>query len=144
MAVIDPDFTLHLSSAEIKKDALEALKNAIGAAAVPGVNDYAKGFAIEAACAIFQNLEKAMAGGAKEPVACENLANAAANAGIAYACAVQGGAPVDKAKTIEELISAATDKTVLVKLAEDCGLAGNTEYDTQVNLVAECKKVAAL
>lgn len=144
MAVIDPDVTSYLSAAQIKQGALEALKNAIAAAAVPEVNDYAQGYAREAASAVFQNLETAMKGAAKEPVACENLANAATNAGIAYACAVQAGAQLDEAATIKELISSAPDKTVLLDLARECGLSGSTEYNTQTNLLAECKKMADL
>lgn len=144
MAVVDPDFTADLTAAEIKAGALATLKNAIGALVVPEVNDYAKGYGREAACAVFANLETAMKGAATEPVACENLANAAANGGIAYACAVQGGPQLDEAKTIEELISSATDKVALLELAEDAGLTSNTEYNTLQKLLAECKKMAAL
>lgn len=144
MAVIDPDVTAGLTASEIKQGGLEALKNAIAAAVVPDVNDYAQGFAREAAAAVFQNLEVAMEGAATQPVACENMANAAANAGIAYACAVQGAVQPDEGVTIKELISSASDKTVLLDLAHDCGLTGSTEYNTEMNLIAECEKMANL
>ena len=144
MAVIDADYTDGLSGAEFKKGALQALKNAIAALVVPEVNDYAKGYARDAARIVFEDLAKVIADPAKDPVACENLLNAATLAGMAYACAVQDGAPVDDAKTVEELISGAADKTALVELAVDFGLGDKTEFNMIKNVSEECKKVAAL
>ena len=144
MAVIDADFTDGLTGADFKKGALQALKNAIGALVVPEINDYAKGYARDAARIVFEDLEKVVADPAKDPVACENLLNAATLAGMGYACAVQDGAPLDEAKTIEELISGAADQTALVELAVNCGLSDKTEYNMIQKVSAECKKVAAL
>lgn len=93
---------------------------------------------------VFEDLAKVVADPSKDPVACENLLNAAALAGMGYACAVQDGAPVDEAKTIKELISGAADTTALVELAVDCGLGDKTEYNMIQNVSEECNKVAAL
>lgn len=144
MAVIDADYTDGLSAADFKKGAAVTLKNAIGALAAPEVNDYATGYAREAAKTVFEDLAKVLADPSKEPVACENLLNAATLAGIGYACAVQGGAPLDEAKTVDELIASAADQAALVGLAMDCGLQDNTDYNMIQKLSAECKKVAAL
>lgn len=143
MAVIDPELMMQLTAAEIKAGGLEVLKNAIGSAVV-GANVFSIGYAREAAHMVFENLEKAMAGGAVEPVACEALANAAANAGMAYACAAYNAAPLADDASIESLISSATDKSWLIDLAKDCGLGGADDNATLKNLVAECKKMAAL
>lgn len=144
MAVIDADYTDGLSAAAFKKGGLEALKNAIAALVVPEINDYAKGYARDAARIVFEDLAKVVADPAKDPVACENLLNAATLAGMGYACAVQDGAPVEEAKTVEQLISSAADTTALVELAVECGLTDKTEYNMVQNVSAECKKVAAL
>lgn len=144
MAVIDADYTDALSADDFKKGAMQALKNAIAALVTPEINDYAKGYARDAARIIFEDLAKVVADPSKDPVACENLLNAAALAGMGYACAVQDGAPVDEAKTIKELISGAADTTALVELAVDCGLGDKTEYNMIQNVSEECNKVAAL
>lgn len=144
MAVIDPARMTQLSATQIKQGGLQVLKNAIGSAVAANTNVFSIGYARDAARNVFVNLEKAMAGVAKEPVACEALANAAANAGMAYSCAAYDAPPLDADTSIEALISSAADKSWLVDLAKDCGLGGANDDASLKNLVAECKRVAAL
>lgn len=144
MAVIDPERMSQLTPAAIKRGGLQVLKNAIGSAVAANTNVFSIGYARDAARSVFQNLEKAMTDAAKEPVACEALANAAASAGMAYACAAYEAPPLDDDTSLEAVISAATDKSWLVDLAKDCGLDGDNDVAVLKKLVAECNKMAAL
>lgn len=136
MSVIDPDLTDYADAAIIKAEGLAALKNAVAAVAAPAKLEYCQGFALDAAKMIMENLEKALAGGTVAPDACDKVANAATLAGMAYACATIAEAPLDAAKTIEELV--ADDKAAADDMAAKCGLADAAA------LVAEYNKLAAL
>ena len=144
IAVIDSDFSQDAPVELVKRSGLTVLAQAVRAALNPGATQYIIGFARDAVRDVFENLPKAV----REPIdrkARENMANAAALAGMAYSNAAStlepnaGYYPSEAEKT--------ADRETLAKLADlarHTGLSNGEDEEAARALIAKCEEMQAL
>jgi acetaldehyde dehydrogenase/alcohol dehydrogenase len=90
MAIVDTDFHMSAPKGLTAASGIDAVTHALEAYASMLATDYTDGLALRSLKLIFENLPKAYDGGASEPRARENMANAATMAGMAFANAFLG------------------------------------------------------
>ena len=90
MAIVDADMMMNAPKGLTAASGIDAVTHALEAYASMLATDYTDGLALRSLKLIFENLPKAYDGGASEPRARENMANAATMAGMAFANAFLG------------------------------------------------------
>ena len=90
MAIVDADMMMNAPRGLTAASGIDALTHALEAYASMLATDYTDGLALRSLKLIFDNLQRCYAGGANEPRARENMANAATLAGMAFANAFLG------------------------------------------------------
>ena len=90
MAIVDADMMMDAPKGLTAASGIDAVTHALEAYASMLATDYTDGLALRSLKLIFENLPKAYDGGASEPRARENMANAATMAGMAFANAFLG------------------------------------------------------
>lgn len=90
MAIIDADMMMDAPKGLTAASGIDAVTHALEAYASMLATDYTDGLALRALKIIFENLPKAYDNGQNDPIARENMANAATMAGMAFANAFLG------------------------------------------------------
>lgn len=90
MAIIDADMMMDAPKGLTAASGIDAVTHALEAYASMLATDYTDGLALRSLKMVFENLPKAYDNGQNDPVARENMANAATMAGMAFANAFLG------------------------------------------------------
>lgn len=139
MAVLDADFA-QAETPEAAKDAgRKALTLAVRSLTSEGATDYAKGFAMDAARMVLENLPAVVEKGTKAPIARETLANAATLAGMAAGNSLK---TIDPAWPLypaeEDMKPSGPEAEIIGELAKQAGFGSVEKW------LEECRKLEAL
>lgn len=145
MAVVDGNFSRDLPIDITKTSALNALSHAVRAYISPNCSDFVKGWAASSVKSILTNLPEAIECGSDAVEARQNLANAAALAGMAIGNAVYTVDPdIVTYPTTRDKKPGKKASEELVKLAKLIGIEGSDDKELIDNFISECEKLQEL